>query len=578
MSEEKKGKTTPASRVEQYFTDLTLKNGSLWCPWCLIALDSARKASIDYHVESKNHKKNKAGGDQQRRLTEIIPLQTDISKAFIVMFLCAGIPLYKVQIVEEFFLNKHMPTLKLPVESSLVKDVVPKLYDEALGYIKTNFATMPFALLMDETKDSKSRCVINTIACFTYTKDYVLLDTCFETHVDNFIIVKIANKIIEDFKMSWNNCIGIATDNVPYMTLAVKKLKELNNPKILHIRCISHICNLAIGQIADCTLCEYFKTLIITWTKFMKKVKGTQDLYSKFLQENGLNVKHLPVFAKTRWLSFWLGCLYLKEYINAMKEFIRENSAEFPDGKLYSDLKKLLVNELSNEKRLILEYLSEAGKDFVRILLLFEEESSINHVLNDQLHFLSAKFRIASRDKYFGAEFEKFANENHIDVAEIASILQEANKLAEKKLEEYKDIHELKKFLGACEMMDSLKMQSVPLSFENFMDGIITEANVNAMDLKNEYKLYEEHSKLIKEKITDIMSYWNSLNAYLPNLSKIAKNSLSFTVSTCNVERSFAMYRYIYSERRKSFKEAGLKMHLFYAFNKALIKKMYGIK
>jgi len=61
----KKVKTTPQARVDQYLIDLTLKNGSLWCPWCSCYVDAERKSTIDYHVNSALHKKHKTGGANQ---------------------------------------------------------------------------------------------------------------------------------------------------------------------------------------------------------------------------------------------------------------------------------------------------------------------------------------------------------------------------------------------------------------------------------------------------------------------------------------------------------------------------------
>lgn len=201
MSEEKKGKTTPEARIEQYLMDLTLKNGQLWCPWCSIVPDASRKAAIDYHVASKSHKKNRFK-ENQRSLTEFIPLQTDSSKSFLAMLLCSE---YIKQKSCKNFLNKRIPTLKVPSESVLINDSIPKLYEEARRFIKTNYSKFQFVILIDETQDNKSRCVVNTIAYFVQTKEYILLDTFFDTHVDNLIIVKIVNNVIADFNMSWNS-------------------------------------------------------------------------------------------------------------------------------------------------------------------------------------------------------------------------------------------------------------------------------------------------------------------------------------------------------------------------------------
>jgi len=207
----------------------------------------------------------------------------------------------------------------------------------------------------------------------------------FNDSVDNFIVVKTEEKIIEDFGFSWLNCLGIASDNAGYMTKAIEKLKELHNQRMLHIRCFSHIVNLALGIISENKLFDYFQRIMKMWCKFMKKSKGSQTLYLKFLKDQGFKDKLCPQFVKIRWCSFWETSVYLHEYIVPMKQFLIENEEKYSEGKLYEEIKKLLVDELNNEKLLLLEYLYDNAKDFLDILNLFEGNEPINHLINDKL-------------------------------------------------------------------------------------------------------------------------------------------------------------------------------------------------
>lgn len=52
----------------------------------------------------------------------------------------------------------------------------------------------------------------NALGYFFKDKEYILLDTFFEEMVDNNIIVKIAQKVTDLFKLNWENCLGISTD------------------------------------------------------------------------------------------------------------------------------------------------------------------------------------------------------------------------------------------------------------------------------------------------------------------------------------------------------------------------------
>jgi len=256
-------------------------------------------------------------------------------------------------------------------------------------------------------------------------------------------------------------------------------------------------------------------------------------------------------------------------------QLVIENEDKFADGKFFQEIKKLLMTQLDNEKLLILEYLADNSCDFLSIFNFLENNESKNNLLNDKLNFLISKFNLASQEKYFGAAYSKFVSEKMIDDSNIAKILQKVNESASKKLMEYYNNHELRKFISSCDMLNPLKMNAKPLSFDKFIEGFSFDKTLNLFALQNEYKIYGEHSKLENENPKNIESYWTSMKNRFPLLADLANNYLRFPICNCEVERSFSMYRYIFSERRKSFKEAGLRMHLFFAFNNNLIKKIY---
>jgi len=167
-------KITPQARVEEYITELTLKNNNLYCPWCEVEISGTRKSTIDYHLESKAHIKNKSA-KPQRSLAEYIPLKSDPLKDFVLTILCSGIPLYKTSSIQTFFLKRRFPSLALPSNSILIKDFIPSLYKEAKNFIKENYKNSQFILLVDESKDSKSRSILNTIAYFMKEKEFAII-------------------------------------------------------------------------------------------------------------------------------------------------------------------------------------------------------------------------------------------------------------------------------------------------------------------------------------------------------------------------------------------------------------------
>jgi len=499
-------------------------------------------------------------------------------KDLILMMLCSCIPISKINLISDFFLKSHMKNLAIPALSTLTTSYIPKLYSEAINYIKNTYAHSKFVLLTDETKDSKSRCVINTLGFFIESQEYILLNTSFEKTIDNLIMVKIINSVIQDYNFSWEDCLGICTDNAAYMVKAVSKIKDLYNPRLLHVRCVTHICNLAIKIIADSQLNDYFKNIMYKWFKFMKKIRGTQMLYDKYLLDHGFKVKEMPKIVESRWLCFWEACIYLHDYIIPMKHFISDIESEYGEGGIYKELKKLLINDFSVDKELILLYLSENAKDYIKVLTTTECEGPINHLLYDNIRFLQAKFSMGMEEKYFGQFYSDFIKNHMMDDTAISKILQRNHKEAFIKIKEYEELIELKDLLKSCEMFNPVKLLAQPLSFEAFARGFVAMNNLELKELQNEYIIYQKQARSINELPKDIDFYWKSMIGILPLLSRLAKNSLCFPVSNCSVERSFAQLRYIFCDRRKSFKEAGLRIHLFYAFNRNFAKKMHNIK
>lgn len=97
---EKKGKATPRARVDQYLRDLTLKNNDLYCPWCCVYIDPTRKTTIEYHINSKSHKKNKAGGESMS-IASFVDTKSDPFRDLMLTMLCSGIPFYKLNLMVE---------------------------------------------------------------------------------------------------------------------------------------------------------------------------------------------------------------------------------------------------------------------------------------------------------------------------------------------------------------------------------------------------------------------------------------------------------------------------------------------
>eukprot|EP01022_Parablepharisma_sp_SALTPOND_P032379 TRINITY_DN8408_c0_g1_i1.p1 TRINITY_DN8408_c0_g1~~TRINITY_DN8408_c0_g1_i1.p1 ORF type:complete len:301 (-),score=9.46 TRINITY_DN8408_c0_g1_i1:494-1396(-) len=300
--------------------------------------------------------------------------------------------------MKDLFLKKHLPMNTFPARSTIIASYLPKLYQECMDYTKVKYASHYYCLIVDETKDCKSRCIVNVIAYFVESKDYILLNTSFDEGVDSGMVVKVLNETVADHNFFWDHCLAIATDNAEYMVKASKTIKQ----ECCTYKMLSPCVQFSHGQSSKFNFIRLLQKSDTCWRKFTKKNSGAQTLYTKFISDHGKAVKMMPQLVKTRQLPFWEACLYLKEYLPIMKQFICEFSEKYSLSTHFQQTRDLLIHEYNSTKELLLYYLVDQAEDYIKAIKVFESTGPVNHLLEDVLNLLLTKYKMG---KFLGCSF-----------------------------------------------------------------------------------------------------------------------------------------------------------------------------
>jgi len=570
-------KITPLSRVEDHKDVLQEIDDKLYCKVCKVFVNHKKKSTLDDHLDSKKHKENVASQENQVSIKVYDPKYSNELIDLVLMMLCSNTPFYKLDIMKEVFFDKHMPDFIIPSKSLICSKIVPELYQKAQTFIKNKYENKLFVILCDETKDCKLRCVLNVFAYFVDYLNYILLNTIFPPDITHQTIVKCISDTLEIYNMKWINCLGIVGDNASNMLASAAFIKDLYGKEIVYVRCFSHILNLIFDVWKGNPLFSPIATFAENWKKMMKKVGGVKSRYKSFcMATTGEDIELMPEYVKTRWLSFFECILYMSQHYEVMCDFIQ--SEDYTGNK--SEYRKKLTNIICSEKlfRIKIYYMNELSLEFSKYAKQFQEEESVAHLVYPAICNLFALFKSSIENNNLMKSFDQYAETNPESKSAIqatSSTVKDITKKAIEKLEMHLKHLELKEFIASAACFNPTFAISEKLSFEKFYLPLFTAKNLDKNLLEKEYLTY---LSLIESKsfiISDINAFWKNQEKLLPTLSILARRTVNFPVANCAVERSFALYRCVLTDKRRKFLEENLKEYVFFYVNKDKMKEIF---
>jgi len=182
--------------------------------------------------------------------------------------------------------------------------------------------------------------------------------------------------VLKKFKIDFKNIISISTDSASYMKAVVKAFQE-KITNLLYFPCLAHIANLVLQVFVND---QIFSDLHILFSKFhyIFSISGTRKArYLNMIKESGvIEPKVFPRVVLTRWLAWFTGSYYLRDYIDIGLKFLLKENKEESKCESLEEISKILLNEnkFINIK-VCLEFIYEFSFNIIKELRIFESDS-----------------------------------------------------------------------------------------------------------------------------------------------------------------------------------------------------------
>jgi hypothetical protein len=240
-------KVTVHTRVEENPGEFRVDNEILFCNACDRSIDWTRKSTVDDHLNSYIHKSNKALQKNKHQQTIIASFSSSESKKnflndLIESFVAADIPIEKINNLHLFFKKYCKEGGAIPQASTLRQLYLPQVFLNHLNSLKSFFKQKRVAIIMDETTDSCSRSVVNTL--FVFRDSTKLVSVNFLTQVNNSTMGQTLFQILSNYDIPFTFPRVFLSDSASYMKKCYRDILHIVMPQLVHIPCCAHILNL----------------------------------------------------------------------------------------------------------------------------------------------------------------------------------------------------------------------------------------------------------------------------------------------------------------------------------------------
>ena len=280
---------TPESRVTQFrFENFAVLGNKLYCNTCSKVLNEYKDVSaIEKHIKGIKHSKFK------RNISNIQKQIGGYSKDelildFIRMMTSCNIPLERTDNMLPFIQKHVINGGQIPLSAHLRETYLPKFIksqnEELIKYLDNK----EIGLIVDETKDSCHRNVVNTIAVILETGENLLIDVAFLDNVNAATVYANTIRIITELNIKKKNIISLTTDSAPYMRLYAKMMIEWSN-KIIYLRCWAHLADLITDKWKDSPIMVHVNRLYSDVQYIFSISPSLEINYLNYLREAKIN-------------------------------------------------------------------------------------------------------------------------------------------------------------------------------------------------------------------------------------------------------------------------------------------------
>ncbi|XP_068898406.1 uncharacterized protein [Tenebrio molitor] len=295
----------------------------MFCKACGKLFICEKKCHLQQHEQTAIHKENIMTPLRQTLLTQ--NLEESANSTFNMelcnVFLAANIPWHKLQNPAfQNFLTKYCGR-KIPDESTLRKNYLPKCYKDTIDRIRNELDPFNIWVSVDETTDALGRyvanCLVGKLSEDEPGKSYLLASKQLE-RTNHETIARFVNQSLEilwSTRVFAEKFLLFVTDGAPYMIKSGRHLKVFY-PKIVHVTCLAHALNLVAEKIRY--QYEDVDNLISNVKKIFVKAPLRVEMYKEKLKEMPLPPQ--PIL--TRWGTWLQAAMFYSEHFNSIKEVV----------------------------------------------------------------------------------------------------------------------------------------------------------------------------------------------------------------------------------------------------------------
>ena len=494
----------------------------------------------------------------------------------------ANIPLYKTDnpVLRKFLEDNVANGGSIPKCSQLRDRYLFDVYEAERTELKSLVRGKKVALIADELSDEEGRYVLNVMAVLLDFDELspngnsvaYLLDSHFLSSTNNKTVAQKVVQTANDYGIDYDSVLVFNSDNVAYMKKAFSEALSCIFSNCVHVTCLSHIINLVASD---------FKKKFKDVTEFVKCFRnlffvsgGRKSRFRNFLQDaigTTSTVKMPPNPTTKSWKAWFDSALYHADHYFLFGDFIN-NELILSGNSACNSLIRLgeIYNDCSFMKRLHaqLAFIKNKAPTLLMYLDYFQERTphiiAAHGKLESLLWYLSANSQLQEED----IDFCFTGDFSFEEKEELVNLGNTAFTTAYVKLDKYVNggAQPAAKFLDQIRVLDPNNLIDTGLTYDN-IDSIPGFENVT----RDEWKLYANAigpTAVKKSKDgMDLILFWKSKAAELPELYKIASTYCTATITSCDVERSFSSYNEILDEKRRSLDPTTMKVFHFLNWN-----------
>jgi len=233
-------------RIKEYQETFRNDAGIMFCIYCDKSVEWKYKSTIDSHINGNKHIANKKAYEERQQTSQQQTLQASLRAAeskkavieeLVEAFLGADIPLQKIDQLLSFFKKYLKEGGAIPKAPTLRQNYLPSVFEKHIASLKLLFDSTPISIIMDESLDSCTRSVVNTI--FVYRNSTKLVSVDFLNRVNNSTMGQTLFYVLTNYNIPFNKPILFLSDSAAYMK---KCYRDVLKPVIATINSRAVLC------------------------------------------------------------------------------------------------------------------------------------------------------------------------------------------------------------------------------------------------------------------------------------------------------------------------------------------------